>query len=97
LFEEGDVPGQQMFGFHTPKGKGALMPRTPKTPKTPKSPQSRKVNGTPRASKHEVAIAKTPYSLRKRLKKSKLTLPTPLSLGELFQCYSCISNNHGKL
>jgi hypothetical protein len=65
LFEEGDVPGQQMFGFQTPKGKGPLTPRTPKTP------QPRKVNGTPRASRQDVGMTKTPYSLRKRLKKSK--------------------------
>jgi hypothetical protein len=80
LFEEGDVPGQKMFGFQTPKGKGALMPRTPRTPKTPQSrkvngtPQSRKANGTPHASNQDIGTAKTPYSLRKRLKKSKWTL-----------------------
>jgi hypothetical protein len=62
-----------MFGFQTPKGKGAAMPRTPRTPKTMKTPQSRKVIGTPHASSHEVSTAKTPYSLRKRLKKSKFT------------------------
>jgi hypothetical protein len=64
LFEEGDVPGKQMFGFQIPKGKRAL---------TPKTPQSRKVNGTPRASSHGIVTAKTPYSLRKRLKKRKWT------------------------
>jgi hypothetical protein len=84
LFEEGDVPGQQLFGFQTPKGKRALMPRTPRTPRTPKTPktpqprmngtpQSRKVNGTPHASSHDIGTAKTPYSLRKRLKKRKWT------------------------
>jgi hypothetical protein len=67
LFEEGDVCGQHMFGFQTPKGKGALTPRTPKTP------QSRKVNGTPHTSNQDIRTAKTPYSLRKRLKKSKWT------------------------
>jgi hypothetical protein len=95
LFEEGDVPGQQMFGFQTPKGKRALMARTPRTPKTPQpervngtpqsrkangtprsrkvngTPRSRKVNGTPHASSHDIGTAKTPYSLRKRLKKRK--------------------------
>jgi hypothetical protein len=71
LFEEGDVPGHQMFGFQTPKRKGALMSRTPRTPK---SPQSRKVNGTPHAANNEAATAKTPYGLRKRLKKSRLIL-----------------------
>ncbi|PNF26665.1 hypothetical protein B7P43_G06835 [Cryptotermes secundus] len=84
LFEEGDVPGQQMFGFQTTKGKRALTPRTPRTPKTPQpekvngtpqsrkvkgTPQSRKVNGRPRASSHDTGTAKTPYSLRRRLKK----------------------------
>lgn len=85
LFEAGDVPGQQMFGFQTPKGKRALMLRTPKTPQpervngTPQSrkvngtPRSRKVNGTPHASSHDIGTAKTPYSLRKRLKKRKWT------------------------
>jgi hypothetical protein len=64
LFEEGDVPGQQMFGFQTPKGKRALMPKTP---------QPKMVNGTPHASSHDKGTAKTPYSLRKRLKKRKWT------------------------
>jgi len=102
LFEEGDVPGHQMFGFQTPKSKGTLMPRTPrtpgtpKTPKTPKTPQSRKVNGTPRASNHEVATAKTPYCLRKRLKKRKLPLSHPVVSSISLWAFSYVSNNNDK-
>lgn len=102
MFEEGDVPGHQMFGFQTPKSKGTLMPRTPrtpgtpKTPKTPKTPQSRKVNGTPRASNHEVATAKTPYCLRKRLKKRKLPLSHPVVSSISLWAFSYVSNNNDK-
>lgn len=78
LFEEGDVPGHQMFGFQTPTSKRTLMSRTPRTPKTPKTPQSRKVNGTPHVSNHEAATTKTPYGLRKRLKKRRLTHKNPV-------------------
>jgi len=99
LFGEGDVPGHQMFGFHTPKSKGILMPRTPRTPetpRTPKTPQSRKVNGTPRASNHEVATAKTPYCLRKRLKKRELPLLHPVMSSISLWMFSCVSNNNDK-
>ncbi|KDR20703.1 Origin recognition complex subunit 2 [Zootermopsis nevadensis] len=66
LFQDGDIPGQQMFGFQTPKGKRAAMPKTPRATKTP---QSRKAIETPHASSNQVSSAKTPYSLRRRLKK----------------------------
>ncbi|KAJ4428968.1 hypothetical protein ANN_25964 [Periplaneta americana] len=70
LFEAGDVPGHQMFGFHTPKGKGALTPRTPQSKRIPygNSGTPRAINSTPKTSKHVVETAKTPYSLRRRLK-----------------------------
>jgi hypothetical protein len=96
LFEAGDVPGHQMFGFQTPKIKGTLMTRTPGTPRTPKTPQSRKVNGTPRTSNHEVATAKTPYCLRKRLKKRKLPLSHPVVSSISLWMFSCVSKNNDK-
>ncbi|XP_061400898.1 origin recognition complex subunit 2 [Musca vetustissima] len=74
LLDEGDVEGKAMFGFNTPKKKGAMAlaaMNTPKglaTPKTPKTPG--RLGKTPDAKKSRKSTLepKTPSRVRSKVK-----------------------------
>ncbi|XP_013105861.2 origin recognition complex subunit 2 [Stomoxys calcitrans] len=74
LQEDVDVAGKMMFGFNTPKKKGAMAlaamntPKTPATPKTPKTPG--RLGKTPDGKKARKSTSepKTPSRVRNKVK-----------------------------
>ncbi|XP_075145642.1 origin recognition complex subunit 2 [Haematobia irritans] len=73
LQEEVDVAGKMMFGFNTPKKKGAMVlaamnTKTPATPKTPKTPG--RVGKTPdgKRARKSTLEPKTPSRVRSKVK-----------------------------